>query len=173
MIRGVRKEEREQLLSLLKSAFPNTEIEWFPPYYDGDPYYKLEYTRVWEENGVLVSTVQIVKKILRIGDQTILLGGIANVGTHPDHRGRGYATALLQDSIRLMNEEGYHLSLLFTGIQPFYERLGWREIPFPYLHSSSLPQNISPQPNTREEKDEDIPQIVRIYNEFNEERRRE
>ncbi|MGB9876847.1 MAG: GNAT family N-acetyltransferase [bacterium] len=170
MIRGVRKEEREQLLSLLKSAFPNTEIEWFPPYYDGDPYYKLEYTRVWEENGVLVSTVQIVKKILRIGDQTILLGGIANVGTHPDHRGRGYATALLQDSIRLMNEEGYHLSLLFTGIQPFYERLGWREIPFPYLHSSSLPQNISPQPNTREEKDEDIPQIVRIYNEFNEER---
>lgn len=168
MIRGVRREEREQLLSLLKSAFPSTEIEWFPPYYDGDPYYKLEYTRVWEEDGTLVSTVQIVKKILRIEDQTILLGGIANVGTHPDHRGRGYATALLEDSLRLMKEEGFHLSLLFTGIQPFYERLGWREIPFPYLYVPSLPNDIPPQPNIREDRDEDIPQIVRVYNEFNE-----
>ncbi|MBC7328939.1 GNAT family N-acetyltransferase [bacterium] len=170
MIRGVRREEREQLLSLLKSAFPDTEIEWFPPYYDGDPYYKLEYTRVWEENGVLVSTVQIVKKILRIEDQTILLGGIANVGTHPKHRGKGYATALLQDSIRLMETEGYHLSLLFTGIQPFYERLGWREVPFPYLHIPSLPKDLPPQTNIREDSDEDIPKIVRIYNEFNENR---
>ncbi len=170
MIRGVRKEERENLLSLLKSAFPSTEIEWFTPYYDGDPYYKLEYTRVWEENGVLVSTVQIVKKILRIEDQTILLGGIANVGTHPDHREKGYATNLLRDSLKLMYEEGFHLSLLFTGIQPFYERLGWREVPFPFIHIPSLPEDILPQPKIRNDSDEDIPQIVRIYNEFNDKR---
>lgn len=170
MIRAVRKEEREQLLSLLKSAFPSTDIEWFPPYYDGDPYYKLEYTRVWEENGVLVSTVQIVKKILRIEDQTILLGGIANVGTHPEHRGRGYASALLEDALRLMDEEGFHLSLLFTGIQPFYERLGWREVPFPFLHIPSIPKDIPPHANIREGSDEDIPQIAKVYNEFNERR---
>ncbi|MBC7327936.1 GNAT family N-acetyltransferase [bacterium] len=170
MIREVRREERDELLSLLKSAFPGTEIEWFPPYYDGDPYYKFEYTRVWEENGKLVSTVQIVKKILRIEDQTILLGGIANVGTHPDHRGRGYATALLEDSIRIMREEGFHLSLLFTGIQPFYERLGWREVPFPFLHISTIPTDIPPQQNIRDYNDDDIPDIVRIYNEFNDKR---
>jgi len=170
MIRGVRREEREQLLSLLKSAFPSTEIEWFPPYYDGDPYYKPEYTRVWEENGVLLSTVQIVKKILRIEDQTILLGGIANVGTHPDHRGKGYATALLEDSLRLMKEEGFHLSLLFTGIQPFYEKLGWREIPFPFLYIPYKSKDIAPQPHIREEREDDIPQIVKVYNEFNDKR---
>lgn len=170
MIRAVKREEREELLSLLKSAFPATDIEWFPPYYDGDPYYKLEYTRVWEENGVLVSTVQIVKKILRIEDQTILLGGIANVGTHPEHRSKGYATALLEDALKLMTEEGFHISLLFTGIQPFYERLGWREVPFPFLQIPSLPKGILPQPNIREDKDDDIPHIVKVYNEFNERR---
>lgn len=168
MIREVKREELGELLDLLKAAFPETDPRWFPPYWDGDPFYKTAYTRVWEEEGKLVSSVQIVKKIVRVGPCQVLLGGIANVGTHPDYRKRGYATALLKDAIRLMREEGFHFSMLFTGIQPFYERLGWREFPFTYVRASS-PSPVSPPfPNVRRSKEEDLEQILALYNHFNE-----
>ena len=53
------------------------------------------------------------------------MGGIGSVFTHPAHRGRGHATALLQQTARIMIERGMEVSLLF-GVRPMYPALGWK-----------------------------------------------
>jgi predicted N-acetyltransferase YhbS len=60
------------------------------------------------------------------------MGGIGNVATDPDYRGRGLSTQLLKDVIRVMKREGFDFSVLFTGICDFYARLGWRSVPIRY-----------------------------------------
>jgi GNAT superfamily N-acetyltransferase len=76
-----------------------------------------------------VSCVQIFTKQIRLRRETIRLGGIGSVGTHPDHRGKGLASNLLRRAVEEMQTRNMALSLLFTGRFTFYEPLGWVSIP--------------------------------------------
>jgi GNAT superfamily N-acetyltransferase len=55
--------------------------------------------------------------------------------THPDHQGRGIATALIADAARALAAEGHrevHLAVTQTNpARALYERLGFREAPIP------------------------------------------
>jgi predicted N-acetyltransferase YhbS len=55
-------------------------------------------------------------------------GGIGEVATHPDVRGRGYSSELLRRSIALMARFRQPLSVLGTPIPDFYARLGWERV---------------------------------------------
>jgi predicted N-acetyltransferase YhbS len=55
-------------------------------------------------------------------------GGIGEVATHPDVRGRGYSSELLRRSIALMARFRQPLSVLGTPIPDFYARLGWESL---------------------------------------------
>ena len=53
-----------------------------------------------------------------------------NVCTHPDVRGKGYATALMEEAVQYMRESGYPISCLFTEAgNRFYRRFGYRGVP--------------------------------------------
>jgi hypothetical protein len=56
------------------------------------------------------------------------MGGVASVCTRPEARRQGLSTRLLQDAIRLMENEGMPVSLLQTGIHDHYHRLGWEQV---------------------------------------------
>ena len=58
---------------------------------------------------------------------TIVKGsGIGAVHTPPEHRQRGYATALLRQVNEWSRRDGFQVSLLFSDIDPaYYERLGY------------------------------------------------
>lgn len=55
------------------------------------------------------------------------LAYIYAVATHPEHRGKGLATRLLQQTHDLLKAQGYAGAVLkpATGLFPFYERLGY------------------------------------------------
>ena len=53
------------------------------------------------------------------------MGGIANVATLPEFRGKGYSTACLKQTIAVMEGDAMDFSLLFTGINGYYERQGY------------------------------------------------
>lgn len=58
------------------------------------------------------------------------MGGIGDVGTHPDHRDVAYATALMKDATLSMRNSGYVLSTLFSSIsQHFCRKIGWESLP--------------------------------------------
>lgn len=167
--RSIRPDEQEICLDLLSNAFENTRREYFKRYFDGDPWTKPEYTRLVEDNGDLVSVVQICRRDVRYGDQVLSMGGIANVGTPPEFRGKGYSTEALKSSIEVMTDDKMDFSILFTGINAYYVRLGWTTIDT-IQHSATLKDSLNglDVPYTvRPFSDADVDAVVDIYNEFN------
>ena len=170
--RAIRMTELDECLDLWDRAFAHTPIEYFAPYFHNDPCFTPEYTRVCKVDGRLVSAVQICERRIRVGNVSLLMGGIGNVGTDPVFRGQGHSTRLIEDSIGAMESARMDFSLLYTGINPFYERLGWRGIPNSF-YTGRLKESLN---DTQYESlrpcnwDEDIDAIISIYDEFNKSR---
>lgn len=167
--RSIRMNELDECLDLWDKAFAHTPRDYFTAYYEVDPCFKPEYTRVCEVDGRLVSAVQICERKIRAGKSVLTLGGIANVGTDPEYRGRGYSSNLLKDSLKVMKDNYIDLSLLYTGINPFYERLGWKTI-----SKRSIRGTISPSISTMSSPtlepfnwDQDLERLAYIYDAFN------
>ena len=59
------------------------------------------------------------------GGRSVPMVGIAGVGTAPDARGSGVATAMMEHGVREMHEEGTALSTLYAASFPLYRRAGY------------------------------------------------
>ncbi|MCX6375713.1 MAG: GNAT family N-acetyltransferase [Armatimonadetes bacterium] len=100
--RAVKPGELEECLDLWGIVFERVGRGYFPPYFYGDPWSRRVYTRVCAVDGRLVSTVQICERRVRFGDSEIVMGGIGNVATLPEFRGKGYSQRLLSDCARVI-----------------------------------------------------------------------
>ncbi|MGH7144059.1 MAG: GNAT family N-acetyltransferase [Planctomycetota bacterium] len=60
----------------------------------------------------------------QIGQKTVRMGGVAGVGTHADHRFKGYSRRVLINTLRWMRQNGYGVSMLF-GVPSFYPKFGF------------------------------------------------
>jgi GNAT superfamily N-acetyltransferase len=68
----------------------------------------------------------------------VVVGGISGVTTLPEYRKRGYGTALMKSAQRFLREElpaSFGLLICNTRLKPFYERLGWKEVPGPTTYA--------------------------------------
>jgi len=162
--RRMRAEEREPFLALMEAAFVDEDPGLFARYLDHDPLLGPEDTLVAVEGGAIVSAVQVFTRRLRLRGETVLLGGIGSVATRPACEGRGLASALLRGAVDDMQARGMTLSLLFTGRQGFYGRLGWVALPHPVWavrHRDALP----PQ-GARGFTDADLPAVRALYDAY-------
>ena len=106
--------------------------DFFRRYTEADPRHRDDLWLMGEFGGEPVTALRVFDRELIVsGGRRVRLGGIGNVGTHPDHLGRGYATELLRRSIEMMVGEGFELSLLYTGVPALYAQLGWVSLRLP------------------------------------------
>jgi predicted N-acetyltransferase YhbS len=84
-----------------------------------------------EEYGQTVGVVHIGRHRLQIGRSAIIKGDVGHVAIRPHLQGRGYGTKLMQNTIRFMGENGFHVTRL-GGLMKFYSRFGYE--PFPRRH---------------------------------------
>ena len=135
-IRAVRESELEQVVELCCLAFNPDGHERYWQYMRGDSSYRLPQTRVVVVNDVVVATLRVWERRIRIGDSLVTMGGIGGVCTHPKYRGVGYASALMRDTIDYLRTIGCDIGALFSIIpEAFYQRLGWTSLP---LHGFQL-----------------------------------
>ena len=116
------------------------------------------------QRGEYISGLWIMVRRVRIGAAVVGVGGIANVGTHADHRRRGLATRVLQRSLQWMADEGYEISLLH-GIEDFYHRAGFATCMPEHglsLAAADAGRAVSPL-KTRPMVPEDWPAVRRLY----------
>ena len=168
--RAVKPGEVEKCLDLWGVVFERVGRAYFPPYFYGDPWFRRAYTRVCAVDGKLVSAVQVCERRVRVGDAELLMGGIGNVGTVEEFRGRGYSQRLLADSARVMRDHRIDFSVLFTGIRPFYEKVLWRAVPQRMLNGAIRTDPPKPDPKYSIricDWSADLDAIRRIYDEFN------
>ncbi|MBC7314945.1 MAG: GNAT family N-acetyltransferase [Chloroflexi bacterium] len=89
-------------------------------------------------DGQVVSSVFVTRVMMRLGGELVPVGMVDTVMTHPDHRRRGLASAVLSRALLGMRSEGFAAAALSTllGSMPyrFYESLGFRlATPMDYL----------------------------------------
>ncbi len=78
-------------------------------------------------DGRIVSTVAVYDFVVSLGEGcTTQMEGVANVATLEEFRGQGISGTLLKMAVAEMRG-GY--SLLFTGVPPHYEKVGYKLIP--------------------------------------------
>ncbi len=114
-----------EALELWTRAFPATTRSYFEYALLYDPAVEYENIRILRVDEQVVSSVLVTPRQLYLNGKTIPFGGIANVSTHPAFGKRGFSTRVLQDSIAAMKSWHLPLSMLFTSINPFYERVGF------------------------------------------------
>ena len=128
-IRGMRPGELSRVHKLLKKAFPHTPAGFFDRQAKHDPALKPEHTRLLFEEGRLLSCVRVFFRTVRCGDTPLLMGGIGDVGTDPDHQGRGLNSRLMEDTLRYLKESGAVFYFLFTRINPYCQKFGYFTLP--------------------------------------------
>ena len=167
--RAVRDEERDACLALWNTVWPGDGRAYFRRYFYGDRDWLPYYTQVGVLDNRIVSAVQICRRTVACGAFQLTMGGIANVSTHPDFRGRGYNTRCLQSAIAVMESDAMDFSLLFTGINDYYARQGFTTLSPKWLSGTVRP-DYAPRllPFTvRQAVGEDLSAIQTCYDEYN------
>ncbi len=128
-LRVLRPGEIEALLDLLDGwPFPDGQRgrDFFRRYIELDPAFEPRNVWVAEQDGYLVSCVQIFPRRVRIGGRILPMGGVGSVFTRPDCRRGGLAGAILERMIDAMRERGMVLSYLLAERLKWYGGYGYR-----------------------------------------------
>lgn len=86
--------------------------------------------RIVKADGRVVAHAAVAPRHVVAAGDAFDIGIIAPTATHPDYRHHGYAAACVADCIRVMEELGCVLSVLWTqeATFPFYQRLGFEAV---------------------------------------------
>ncbi len=119
-----------EVLDVLAAVFAETQRAWFEAGLC-DPPYPQSVGFIARAEGRIVSHVELLDMPVRYGDTIIHVAAISGVATLPAWRGRGLASALMEQAMAEMAARDMPLAVLLTGSQAFYERLGWSDWPPP------------------------------------------
>jgi len=166
--RGTRKEEFNQVMKLINYVFrkssnrPSNMERWFPLLFNDD---NLENMRIMCEDDRPVSHLGISEKEIIIYGCKTKIGSIGAVCTHPEYRKRGFASLLLEDSIKKMDKDGIDI-VLVSGKRNLYERAGCVEAG--RVHKFRISGNDLKRFNTQKVKvfpyqEKNLKNIVEVY----------
>jgi len=100
------------------------------------------------------------------------MGGIANVATLPEFRGNGYNQELLKRAIAVMEADAMDFSMLGTGINAYYAKLGFATLPRPVWEGTLREQGTGDREqwdsvSIRAAMGDDLAAIREIYDVYN------
>ena len=161
-VRGAEPGDLDRILALVRTAWPEEP----GTHYRNDPWFQWDQFRLVECDGDLVSLLKIYHREVAWGDVTALVGGIGDVVTDPAVRHKGYAGMALADCIRHLEEQGYELSMLFSGLTGLYGAFGWQAVSQPLYAGPLAPFRFGGQPNYRLrgfDPASDLPAVSALY----------
>jgi GNAT superfamily N-acetyltransferase len=118
-----------------------------------------------EADGAVVSACALVRRDLVVRDVLLPVGLIGSVATLPEHRGRGFATAVLEAAEAELRRTGALLAILWADDAAYYAKRGYR--PFGGEHDFVLPAAVAPDlpalPGVRARTPDDDEAIHELY----------
>ncbi|MGO3484179.1 MAG: GNAT family N-acetyltransferase, partial [Cellulosimicrobium funkei] len=109
------------------------------------------------DDGRVVGSVYWTPRKLGGPDGGILrAGGVANVATAPEARGRGLVRALLARAVEQMERDGADVALLFTGTPDVYRSSGFEAFDVPLRRGAPRPVD-EPDPGHDDLDDDGLP----------------
>lgn len=123
-IRAPHPTELDEMLELMCRAF-DLDVELARDIFYSDPFFDLLERRVLVEKGKVISCLTIVPGVMALGNARVPVAGIAGVATDEAFRRRGYAGALLRDTIKWLYDKRTPLSMLYPFSPHYYRKFGW------------------------------------------------
>lgn len=171
IVRGAEPADFDEIVEMTAVAFGDPDSDWPRTSTERDPNHTPDLHRICIVDGKIVSAMRIVRQKVHYGRAVLNHAGVADVGTLPDYRHHGYSTLVLRDALKHMREIGAHFSILYTGIQPFYERLGWAILPLEVPRFTFRTTRLLPSDETAWVRDfdahEHLDAVSSLYEEFN------
>lgn len=160
-------EELEQVYELWANVFPENRA-FFQERLELDSGYDFQTTWIAKVDGKIAASVQIFPYYTYFENIYLKVGGIGNVATYPEYRGKGLIQTILKKQSEWMGNNGFDLSLLFTDINSFYERVGWHTIPIQTKVIKSMPDISGFDYSIVEFSNADLGDIKELYENFSE-----
>ena len=169
--RAIREDERAECLRLWETVFGD-DPAYFRRYFYGDTEWLPYYTQVAKMDGKIVSAAHVVKRTVDCGEMKLTMGGLANVATLPEYRGRGLNRQCVERLIAIMEADAMDFSLLFTGVNAYYAKMGYANLPRPDATLVIRPDFAPVATNcaVRSARDEDLPFLYACYAAYNDTR---
>lgn len=157
--------ELEQVYELWENVFSEKKAFFQRRLELGNDY---DYQTTWiaKVNGKITASVQIFPYFTFYEDTILKVGGIGNVATHPDYRGMGLTHTILNRQTDWMRANGFDLSLLSTGINSFYKKVGWHTVEETSYRIAKVPELPDFNYHIEELSKVDIEDIKVLYHEF-------
>ena len=128
--RGTKPEELDEVTELVNLVFhggnpnPPTMKDNFPMLFSD---WNLNNLRVIVEDDKVVSHIGVSQREISVYGCRTRVGSIGAVCTHPDYRERGFATMLLEDTIKMLDTDGATV-MIISGGRGLYQRAGCRGV---------------------------------------------
>jgi len=128
--RGTKPEEFDEVTELVNLVFhggrpdPPTMKDNFPMLFSD---WNLNNLRIIVEDDKVVSHIGVSQREISVHGCRTKVGSIGAVCTHPDYRGRGFATMLLEDTIKMLDANGATV-MIISGGRGLYQRAGCRGV---------------------------------------------
>jgi N-acetylglutamate synthase-like GNAT family acetyltransferase len=165
--RSVEPEEYASAISLINRCLrPNSPPSILKEYPLVLGKKNMQNMRVIVNDGRVISHAGVYFQTLRSGKLAFRAGGIGSVATDPEFRGKGLASAVVEDCLRLMSEAGCHLAVLWTQRHSFYRRFGFELAGSEYLYqlnSNSIRPADRRPPRFAPYTPDYLPEIIRIH----------
>ena len=129
--RACEESEFKEVISLINREFRNgTDQDMrtdYPLVFNPS---RTEYMRIVKVDCKVVAHVPVAPREVVASDDRFTIGIISSTVTHPDYRRRGYATLCLRDCIRIMEDKGWPVSVLWTVVPtfPFYQHSDYEAV---------------------------------------------
>jgi predicted acetyltransferase len=166
-IRSVENEtELEKVFDLLHQANPSTPREYFSARVQSEPNFELWQTRIAADDDKVVATIQIFDKKMWLNGRAVRFGGLGHLAVSPDYKSAFELAELLQDTLDMLKEFGYVLSVVFTEDNDFYLKFGFAVMPsFEYAFEKFAAYDTTGiRPFDRAK---DFERVMEIHEEFN------
>lgn len=117
-----------------------------------------------DDAGQLLATAKRYRHSVRIDGRRGWMSGIGAVFTPPEQRGRGHASRLVEHLLEQARAEGALAAALFSEIGPaFYERLGFRSVPFTDVTVRVMQAGGAPAVFVRAGNERDLPALSSMH----------
>ena len=129
--RACRPEEFDETIALINATFrPDSDQNIRTDYPLIFNHEGLRYMRILKVGGRVVAHVPVAPRRIVAGGDSFTAGIISPTVTHPEHRRKRYATRCLRDCVRIMEENGWPVSVLWTqhATFPFYHHSWWEAV---------------------------------------------
>ncbi len=129
--RACREDDFEETVALVNAVFragTDQDIRTdYPLVFNAN---RMHYMRIIRVDGKVVAHVPVAPRGVVASEDRFIVGIISPTATHADYRRRSYGTRCLRDCVRLMEENGWPVSALWTLEEtfPFYRNSGWEAV---------------------------------------------